>query len=140
MLLRFVLIVFWASLRNLFVLGAASTARAFSTYFDSLFDFAMKKYFTIHFPLHLRALADYADLFAAGVCLIITGTFKSILFFSLVQVSTFLVLLVIGIKESAVLNNIFTAINLTVTLIVIIVGLTKIQGHNWNISPDEVCL
>ena len=89
MLLRFVLIVFREDLRNLFVLGAASTARAFSTYFDSLFDFAMKKYFTTHFPLHFGALADYADIFAAGICLIITGTFKSTLFFSLVQVFTF---------------------------------------------------
>jgi amino acid transporter len=46
--------------------------------------------------------------------------------------------LVIGIKESAILNNVFTAVNLTVIAIVIIVGLTKIHGHNWNISPDEV--
>lgn len=44
----------------------------------------------------------------------------------------------IGIKESAVLNNVFTAINLTVIALVIIVGLTKIHLHNWNISPDEV--
>jgi amino acid transporter len=45
---------------------------------------------------------------------------------------------VIGIKESAVLNNVFTFVNLTVITIVIIVGLTKIHGHNWNISPNEV--
>jgi amino acid transporter len=46
--------------------------------------------------------------------------------------------LVIGIKESAILNNVFTVVNLIVIAIVIIVGLTKIHGHNWNISPDEV--
>ncbi len=50
----------------------------------------------------------------------------------------FLVLLVIGIKESAILNSVFTAVNLTVIAIVVIAGLTKINGHNWNISPDEV--
>jgi amino acid transporter len=46
--------------------------------------------------------------------------------------------LVIGIKESAVLNNVFTIVNLTVIVIVIIAGLTKVHGHNWNISPAEV--
>jgi amino acid transporter len=50
----------------------------------------------------------------------------------------FLVLLIIGIKESAVLNNVFTFVNLTVITLVIVVGLTKINGHNWKISPDEV--
>ena len=49
-----------------------------------------------------------------------------------------LVLLVIGIKESAVLNNVFTFVNLAVIIIVILVGLTKINGHNWRITPDEV--
>ncbi len=50
----------------------------------------------------------------------------------------FLVLLIIGIKESAVLNNVFTFVNLTVITLVIVVGLTKINGNNWKISPDEV--
>jgi len=50
----------------------------------------------------------------------------------------FLVLLIVGIKESAVLNNVFTFVNLSVIALVVIVGLTKINGHNWNISPDEV--
>jgi len=49
-----------------------------------------------------------------------------------------LVFLIIGIKESAVLNNVFTFVNLSVIALVIVVGLTKIQGHNWNISPNEV--
>ena len=47
-------------------------------------------------------------------------------------------LLVIGIKESAVLNNVFTFVNLSVIAIVVVVGLTKINGHNWNLSVDEV--
>ncbi len=49
-----------------------------------------------------------------------------------------LVFLIIGIKESAVLNNVFTFVNLSVITLVIVVGLTKINGHNWKISPDEV--
>lgn len=51
-----------------------------------------------------------------------------------------LVLLVVGVKESALLNNVLTAVNLTVTVIVVIAGLTKIHGHNWNIQPEEVPL
>jgi amino acid transporter len=51
-----------------------------------------------------------------------------------------LVLLVIGVKESAVLNAVFTTVNITVIVIVVIAGLTKIDPHNWNIKPDEVTL
>jgi len=46
--------------------------------------------------------------------------------------------LVIGVKESAAMNNVCTAVNLTVILIVFIAGLTQINVHNWNISPNEV--
>lgn len=140
-LLKYLSIFFGQNQSNLFVLGAASTARALSAYFDSLIDFAMKDYFIKHFPLHIGTLAEYADLFAMGSCLILTGEFRTAAFsVSLNNDSVVLVLLVVGIKESAMLNNIFTGINLTVTAVVVIVGLTKIQGHNWNISPDEVCL
>jgi amino acid transporter len=46
--------------------------------------------------------------------------------------------LIVGIKESSVLNNVFTFVNLSVIILVIVVGLTKIHGHNWKISPNEV--
>ncbi|CAF1129324.1 unnamed protein product [Rotaria magnacalcarata] len=103
-----------------YVIGAASTARALSAYFDSLINFAMKDYFTVHFPLHSETFAPHADLFAMALCLIIT------------------VLLIVGIKESAVLNNIFTFINLSVIALVVVVGLTKVHGHNWRISLEEI--
>ena len=50
----------------------------------------------------------------------------------------FLVLLIIGIKESAVLNNVFTFVNLGVITLVIVVGLSKVDGSNWKISPNDV--
>ncbi len=56
-----------------YFLGAASTARALSAYFDSLINFSMEKYFTLHFPLHSETFAPYADLFAMTLCLVITG-------------------------------------------------------------------
>jgi hypothetical protein len=58
-----------------FVSGAASTARALSSYFDSLLNFAMKEYFIKHFPMHSKIFGDYADLFAMGLCLAITSKF-----------------------------------------------------------------
>ncbi|CAF1048103.1 unnamed protein product [Rotaria sordida] len=103
-----------------YIIGAASTARALSSYFDSLINFAMRTYFIQHLPLHSGIFSEYADLFAMGLCLVIT------------------LLLVIGIKESAVLNNILTAVNLTVIVTVVIAGLTVVNKHNWNISPNEV--
>jgi hypothetical protein len=36
------------------------------------------------------------------------------------------------------LNTVCTAINLVVVALVVIVGLTQIDIHNWNISPNEV--
>jgi hypothetical protein len=58
--------------------GAASTARALSAYFDSLINFSMKAYFTKHFPLHSGIFAEYADLFAMCLCLVITSKFNKI--------------------------------------------------------------
>lgn len=99
----------------------------------------MKDYFIIHFPLHSETFAPYADLFAMTLCLVITSMLKNwkvlFLFF---KMFCFLVLLIVGIKESAVLNNVFTFVNLSVICLVIVVGLTKINGHNWKISPSEV--
>lgn len=54
-------------------LGTASTARALSAYFDSLVNFAMKNYFTEHFPMHSGIFSAYADLFAMALCLVMTG-------------------------------------------------------------------
>ncbi|CAF1533610.1 unnamed protein product, partial [Didymodactylos carnosus] len=103
-----------------YVIGAASTAKAFSTYFDTLIGNAMSKAFTAHLKINIYGLSAYADIFAMGLCLLLT------------------VLLVLGIKESAILNNAFTFINLLVILIVIIAGLTKANFHNWNLSPKEI--
>lgn len=58
-----------------YLLGAASTARALSAYFDSLINFAMKDYFTKNFPLHSETFAPYADLFAMTLCLVITRNY-----------------------------------------------------------------
>ena len=47
-------------------------------------------------------------------------------------------MLSVGVKESSILNNIFTAVNLLVVAYVVICGLFKIDFANWNIPADEV--
>jgi hypothetical protein len=56
--------------------GAASTARALSTYLDSLLGYPMRNFFAAHLALHSRILGDYADLFAMSICLILTSKFN----------------------------------------------------------------
>ena len=49
-------------------------------------------------------------------------------------------LLIVGVKESARFNNIFTGVNLLVVLYITLCGLFKVDTHNWNLSPDEVLI
>lgn len=50
----------------------------------------------------------------------------------------FSVVLSIGVKESSILNNIFTAVNLLVVAYVVICGFFKLNFKNWSIPSDEV--
>ncbi len=47
-------------------------------------------------------------------------------------------MLCLGVKESSILNNIFTLLNLVVVTYVVVCGLFKVDFHNWNIPKDEV--
>lgn len=43
-----------------------------------------------------------------------------------------------GVKESSFMNKLFTMLNLSVILFVIVAGATKTDTHNWKIKPNEV--
>lgn len=47
-------------------------------------------------------------------------------------------LLAFGVKESAMVNKIFTCVNILVLLFMVVSGLVKGTIKNWQIEPDEV--
>ena len=44
----------------------------------------------------------------------------------------------VGIKESAVLSHVLTAVNVIVIALILIFGFTKADIHNWRLSGEEV--
>lgn len=103
-----------------YVIGSASVARATSTYIDAMTHHAMSNYLTEHAPINVPSLSPYPDFLAFGLCILLS------------------VVLCLGMRESSLINNIFTIINLFVICYIIICGLFKVDGHNWNIPYEEV--
>lgn len=79
-------------------------ARGLSGYIDELFDKKMSIYLKSILPIDVDFLADYPD-------------FLSFFFIMLLAA-----ILSIGVKESTVLNNIFTTVNIVTVLIVLVAG------------------
>ncbi|KAK7476108.1 hypothetical protein BaRGS_00032662 [Batillaria attramentaria] len=103
-----------------YIIGTASVARAWSTYFDSLIDNRIQNTFKENMPMHITGLSGYPDFFAFGITLLLT------------------VLLAFGVKESTRFNNIFTCVNLFVIVYVIICGLFKADLSNWELSGKDL--
>ncbi|KAL3862746.1 hypothetical protein ACJMK2_008698 [Sinanodonta woodiana] len=103
-----------------YVIGTASVARAWSSYFDSLIDNKIQNYFKENVPMSVSGLSPYPDFFALGITLLLT------------------VILAVGVKESSRFNNLFTGVNLLVVTYIVICGAFKADPHNWNINPSEV--
>ncbi|KAK3600261.1 hypothetical protein CHS0354_039728 [Potamilus streckersoni] len=103
-----------------YVIGTASVARAWSSYFDSLIDNKIQNFFKENVPMSISGLSPYPDFFALGITLLLT------------------VILAVGVKESSRFNNLFTGVNLLVVTYIVICGAFKADPHNWNIKPSEV--
>nr|XP_056715790.1 cationic amino acid transporter 3 [Euleptes europaea] len=102
-----------------YVIGTASVARAWSSAFDNIFGNHMSTFFRNHTALHLEnVLAEYPDFFALFLVLLLTG------------------LLAFGVSESALVNKIFTAVNLLVLSFVIISGFVKGDVKNWSVTEE----
>uniref|UniRef100_A0A8C1U8K4 Solute carrier family 7 member 3b n=1 Tax=Cyprinus carpio TaxID=7962 RepID=A0A8C1U8K4_CYPCA len=104
-----------------YVIGTASVARAWSSTFDNLVNKTISDFFTdyMSFPDTGRVLAKYPDVFALILVILLTG------------------LLAFGVSESALVNKIFTGINLVVLTFVIISGFVKGDTANWNLTVEN---
>ncbi|XP_005926443.1 cationic amino acid transporter 3a [Haplochromis burtoni] len=104
-----------------YVIGTASVARAWSSTFDNLVEQKISGFFKASMTMTVpgKVLAEYPDLFALILVLLLTG------------------LLAFGVSESALVNKIFTGINLVVLGFVIISGFVKGDTNNWHLTEND---
>ncbi|CAH8506158.1 unnamed protein product [Schistosoma guineensis] len=105
-----------------YVIGIASVARAWSSNFDGILNGQIEEFFKKHLTLNLPGLAEYVDPLAVGLIILMT------------------ILLSIGVRESAMINNVFTIVNLCVIIFVVVTGLIYANIDNWKVIPENVLI
>ncbi|XP_055538373.1 cationic amino acid transporter 3-like [Wyeomyia smithii] len=103
-----------------YVIGTSSVARGMSGYIDALIDYKMSNALREAMGMNVGILSDYPDFFSFTAVLILSA------------------LLAYGVKESTMMNNIFTGVNLCVIAIVLVAGGMNSDTANWNIRPEDV--
>ncbi|XP_058805379.1 high affinity cationic amino acid transporter 1 isoform X1 [Phymastichus coffea] len=103
-----------------YVIGTASMARGVSSYIDVLTNHTIERALRSAMPIDVSFLSKYPD------------------FFALVMVAFLTVFLTIGVKESSMLNKIFTSINLLTIGVIVVSGVIKADPANWSIRPADI--
>ncbi|XP_055629395.1 cationic amino acid transporter 3-like [Toxorhynchites rutilus septentrionalis] len=103
-----------------YVIGTSSVARGMSGYIDALTGNKMSNALRETMGMNVEFLSDYPDFFSFVAVLILAG------------------LLAYGVKESTLLNNIFTGVNLCVIAIVLVAGGINSDPANWRIQPEDI--
>ncbi|XP_050675731.1 cationic amino acid transporter 3-like [Leptidea sinapis] len=102
------------------VFGTASVAKGLSVYVDAMLDKRMSSAFISVAPLSISPWSEYFDFFALAVVLVLG------------------VLLAVGVRESCLVNNVLSLINVVVILFVVCAGAIKANPTNWDIPASQV--
>ncbi|CAH1396708.1 unnamed protein product [Nezara viridula] len=104
-----------------YIIGTASVARGLSVYIDTLIGNPMESFYRNIYELNeTDIMSEYFDIFAFVISFLVTLS------------------LAFRQKESVLLNNLLTFLNISVVLFVVILGSMKIDFKNWNLEQEKV--